>query len=418
MLDRAKRLGMYAFWSSAGFAIAVAIDRLVVCPVLATHLGKETFGAFVWVLGVVNLFGNVAANGFTLKLMRDHASHEPEDARNMLRTALLLSLAVAFVVLGLTAVVSYSLADTVVRLHAAAMYIPLIAQAAIRVGATVLLAEFRIRRRFKAVFCLKVIEAVALLGALLVASSRNLWAIGFVYLLSVLVPFGLGLVWCPAARGRGPWVTLSAARSLMSAWSGGALIGLTEQIQVYASRIVLGALVTADQVAVLYAGTSMGNTFVMPVGMLGMLVLSLLGSKTTFVFGGRIGRYYWLGCIGLGACVGVLSYGIGRWMVGALYPEFASETLRFYHWIAVSNAFVASSMLLRPVAVKYLPIRRINVLSATSAMIHVALLAVMIPAAGARGAAAAMAMSSAVAFLLWSAHYRAMRRELSARESA
>ncbi len=82
---RALRLGRYAFWTAGGALLPLVMDRLIVHPVLSEHLGAGLFGAFLWVLGVVNLVGSVAASGFSTLLMRDFARQTSEAAGRIAR---------------------------------------------------------------------------------------------------------------------------------------------------------------------------------------------------------------------------------------------------------------------------------------------------------------------------------------------
>ena len=87
-----SKLGGYAMWTALGAATPLAIDRLIVHPTLNAHLGPEIFGAFIWVLGVVNLFGSFTADGYSTLLMRDTAQHTKEDADRLFGAALRLTL--------------------------------------------------------------------------------------------------------------------------------------------------------------------------------------------------------------------------------------------------------------------------------------------------------------------------------------
>ena len=94
-----RRMAGYAFWTALGAMLPLALDRLIIHPILNQELGADVFGAFIWVLGIVNLFGNVAANGFVLLLMRDHARQEHAVATRMFRTALILTAILSIIIL-------------------------------------------------------------------------------------------------------------------------------------------------------------------------------------------------------------------------------------------------------------------------------------------------------------------------------
>jgi O-antigen/teichoic acid export membrane protein len=94
----ALRLGRYALWATGGAVLPLVMDRLIVHPVLSKHLGAELFGAFLWVLGIVNLVGSVAAYGFLTLLMRDFARQTTEAAGRMFRTATTLTIGLSLII--------------------------------------------------------------------------------------------------------------------------------------------------------------------------------------------------------------------------------------------------------------------------------------------------------------------------------
>ena len=398
---RARRLGGYAFWTSAGFFLPVAVDRLVICPLLNKHLGPEVFGAFIWVIGIMNLFGSVVANGLAILLMRDLVRQPKESAGQWVRTAMLLSGGLSSVVLIIVSLISHAAADDAVQRHALATYIPLGIYALVRSFELIVITDLRMRRRFVGVFVLRVIECVALLGNLLIVPTQNLWGIGMVYAVSVLLPLPVGMRWTREVFGSRQWWDSRAAKALLMGCFGGAGITFFEQARVYASRTVLGSLSGSAEVAILYAGTSVGNMFVMPVGVLASLVLSLLAGKKTFALPGRRGLTYALLTAGLAVAVGTASFVCGRWLVAILYPQLAPQTLPFYHWIALANGCTTVIAMMRPVAIKYAPMKLVVYLSGFTLVVQLGALAVMVPLAQARGAALSLAGSSLLAALLW-----------------
>ncbi|MBU0618537.1 MAG: hypothetical protein KKI02_12535, partial [Planctomycetes bacterium] len=410
LVTRARRFTGYLFWHSVGLMLPLALDRLIICPVLNEQLGKELFGSFVWVLGIMSLFGNIAANGFAILLMRSLAHSPLDTARLMVRTALLLSGMFSCLILALASFGSYVIADEVVRANALALYIPLAVFALMRSFQLIVLANLRITRRFASLFALKLVEASVLLSILLVAPGKSLPLIGTLYLVSIVLSLPVGVASSRHLIGTGRWWSSQTAKWLITGWFAGALLTVLDQTQVYASRIIVGALSGGAQVAVLYAGTSIGNLFCAPAGILGSLVLSLLAGKKTFVLTGRRGHLYLLFVSGLAVSIGIVSFLVGRVLVGLLYPLLAPETLSFYHWIAVANGCVCVMVLARPVAVKYGTMSSVALLSAITLTLQLGALVVMVPLAQARGAAISFAASSSLAALLWLLYFNRLRR--------
>lgn len=425
LLSRVMRVGGYAAWTTGGVALTLGIDRLVVCPLLNESLGNEVFGAFVWTMGLVNLFGSIGANGFAILLLREMAGHSAEKANSLFCTSLSLGSLCAIVIVAASLAASLPFADAFVRANASPLFVMLGAFAIARGLELIVFANLRIERRFVTIFLLRVVEAAILLINVKLAGGGNLWLIGGVYAASAIVVLPLGLGTCASRLRGGRWWDSGHAKLLMAGWAAGALLTLLEQMNVYASRLVLGAVEGSASVASLYRGTSIGNIFVVPVGLVGGVVLSMLAGKTEFVLKGRTGGQYVAISAACGAGVGLCSLLLGGWVVRRQYGSLADDTLSFYFWIAIANGFTALSLMLRPVAMKYLPLKRLTLVSLLVVLIQFGALAVLVPSAQARGAAMALAGSSAVGSVLWlwcfvwaSRRAEETRREAAAAEEA
>ncbi|MGE3181452.1 MAG: lipopolysaccharide biosynthesis protein [Phycisphaerae bacterium] len=399
--ERAVRISSYAMWITAGFILTLAVERLVLHPYLRAAFGEIQFGAFVWVLGIVNLVGTVAANGFTINLMRDLKRYEDEFAANYIRQAVLLTATFSFFILVASALVAYAIADAAVQENAFALFSTLIVFSTFRGMQQVLFAALRIERKFRTIFLLRVVEGAILLAILIVAGRQSFWGVGLVYVFSVLVPFVLAAVREPAFTMRREWWNGQLARVQLPGWVGGATLALTEQGQLQASRLILGIVTSTTEVTLLYAGTSMGNFFVAPVSIVSGLLFSLIASHQESRLTGRRGVLFLAAVIATGVAIWILSHFLGIWLVEWRYPEDAPTTLEFYPLIAASNGFTAVMILLRPVAIRYLAMRWVTAVSAATVLSQVVLLVWLATTHGARGAAIALLVSSVVGALLW-----------------
>ena len=411
LVARVRRLVGYAFWNAAAFALPLGLDRLVICPALNEHIGVETFGAFVWVVGIVNLFGLATSAGFGNYLMRDLAHRAPEEAKSLLRTVFVASLGMGALVLAASAFGSYWVADEAAQRIAWMLFVPLCTYGVIRCAQEIIIATLRIKRKFSRIFGLKLVEAVVLLAVLIVASSRQLWVVGGIYVASMLFSVLVGAYLIRADIGWGPWWDWRAVRTLSIAWPGLAVSALIDHSVVNSPRIVLGALRDSTAVTELFAGTSMGNLFVLPIGIVGVLVLSLLSSKQDFALAGRRGSLYLAGCLCTAVGVGCASFLIGRMLVVWRYENVSEATLTFYHWIAVANGCAAVIVLMRPVALKYARIRVVAALSVTTLGLELLMLLILVPLAGARGAAISLAISTGVSMTMWLGSFWLLRRQ-------
>ncbi|MCA9242781.1 MAG: hypothetical protein KDA32_02410 [Phycisphaerales bacterium] len=400
-LSRAIKLGGHAFWNTAGFIFSLGMERLLIHPIMKENLGAEAFGAFIWMLGLVNLFGQVAANGFAIVMLRDFTGKSADEQQLMARQSLLMSIWLTTALLIVAAIGAMGFGGEAIRDVRAPLTTMLIVFAVVRSLELVLITLLRIRRQFLVIFGLRVLEGIVLLGNLWASSVGSFWLIGAVYVVSMVAPTAFALWREPLIGTRGPWWQRDAAYGLLMGWVGGAVLTLTEQGQMYAPRLVLGPVAGEAAVTVLYSGVSISNLFVAPVSILGGLVMALLAGNTGYALAGRRHKLYLIAATGSALLVGLVSQFIGMWLVERLYPQEADQTRTFYHWIAISNAFTTLTLLLRPVAIKYLSMRLVNSLSAVSVVLQIGALAILTPMYEARGAAMALAASSAVATCFW-----------------
>ena len=409
--DRLIRLGGYALWTTAGFMLPLVIDRLLILPELNRHLGPDLFGGFVWVLGVLNMFTNIGSAGCAVLLMRQMAAMDRGEAASTTRTAWTLALLLSIAILTLAMLASLPFAPPTVAANVWVMFGPLLAYCIMSGTIQILITVLRIRRRFAFIFALKSIEAGVLLLNLLVAPTKLIWLIGVVYIVSMMLPMIYGMIVTPEFRGRS-WLDRQVVQWLLAGWAGGALISLSESTQRNVARVLVGVLTSDDtQVAVLYAGTSIGNIFVMPVSRLSMLILSLLAGHHAFALKGRKGIQYSIGVAMLMLFVGGSSYFLGGWLVQNRYPDLAEQTLAFYSWIALANAFAAVILMMRPVAIKYAPLWLAAGASVIGALIQIVALLIFIPLYQAEGAALGLSVAAGASSLMWIVTYVFVRRK-------
>lgn len=398
---KALRLGGYAFWTAGGALLPLLMDRLIVHPVLSEHLGAELFGAFLWVLAVVNLVGSAAANGFSTLLMRDFARQTSEAAGRMFRTATTLTIGLSLIIVSFALVLSLVFAEEPVRSNAWPLYLSLGAFAVLRAISLVLIANLRIKRRFKTIFVLGTAEACVLTLNLAIAPTESLWLIGCVYVMSVVLT--VLLCWCVTDEFRSSkgWLDPSWRHWLLMGWGAGALLNVLNTSQLYLSRVVLGVMVEVGEVAILYAGTAMGSLFVIPVTILSSLVLSLLGGRKDVALVGFIRNAYLALALGMGVAVAIIAWFGGRFLVTNRYPDLAPETLELYHWIAIGNGFMAVIILLRPLVVKYGKLTQMVAAAGAALVAQIVALLVLVPIAKAEGAAIGQMVAAGVGAALW-----------------
>lgn len=409
---RLRRWSGYAAWSAAATALPIALDRLVIAPVLNRALPEESFGAFIWVLGIMTMVSTAGGAGFSNLLMRELARREPDDARTLFRTVVTICAVTSALFVGGAAALSYFGAVDAVRRHAPELCGVLAIYGWAGVLQWLPTAHLRVRRRFDVFFWLRAMQAGILALALFAARGAGLMTVCVIYAASQIAPAALNFYLVRADVGRGSWYVGAVARTVWIMWPGLALSAVIESSLVYAPRIVLG-MVNADihAVTILFIATSIGSIFTMPVSIFGSIVLAALAGHRDFALAGRKGWAYLAFCLGVGAAMGVASDVIGRPVIRMLYPDDAAAALGFYHWVALANAAGAGVVLVRPVVLRYARVRHVALLSVGTLAVQLAFLFVFVPLWGCVGAAQALTISGGLGMLMWGWCYVGLLRD-------
>lgn len=409
MRSRVMRLGGYTAWTVAALAMPLVLDRIVACPILRQRLGEAPFGSFVWVRSLAYMFGNIIANGFSIPFLRDLVHQSEAEVRIRMRTALLLTSVLTCVVMCLVSVVACYVGGPFVWRNAEALFIPFIGFALARSLDLVITVRLRVQRRVRQIFVLRTIEGVVLSAAAIFIPTRDILIIAAIYFSSTFIPMLLtGFFNRDVLAGGRGW-DLDCAKSLLKQAPAGSLMVAIDSAQVYLPIILLGAMAGKNAVPAFYAA-GVGYAFLTPITHLGQAVLSLISGKKSFDLHGRRGRQYLGTTLALALAVGLTSYVVGRWLVVFLYPLDAPATLKFYHWIAVANGCASVRALMRPIGLKFAPLKSVVRLSWITLAAQVAALVTLIPLWQAAGAAVALAISSAIGMLIWLTIFEQFRR--------
>jgi hypothetical protein len=252
---------------------------------------------------------------------------------------------------------------------------------------------------------MQAIESAVLCANLLVAPSRSLWLVGFIYVASMVATLPFAAWKVDDIQVKASWWDGPTARLLVAGWLPGALINVFNTSQIYLSRLAVGVFADTTEVAVLYAGIAISSIFVMPVTILAQLVLSLLGGTNRFVLPYPRALVYYVGVLTFSIVVSLASWLAGRWLIELLYPDVAARTMTFYHWIAISNGCASLMMMLRSVAIKYAPLGKTTFWTGIVLVVQIAALLVLVPRMQSAGAAVAVALSALVSAVIWSVYF-------------
>lgn len=404
------RLGGYTAWTVAALAMPLVLDRLVACPILRSRLGKDPFGALIWVRSLAYMFGNNVANGFTIPFLRDLVKQSDEEVRIRMRTALLLTAVITCAVMCVVNVVACYFGGPFVWRHAEVLFLPFAGFALARSMELVITVRLRVQRRVRQIFILRTIEGVLLSGAAVFIPTRDILLIAMIYFASTLIPMLVSGYFNRDVLGPGRGWDRRKAQELLKEAPAGILMVAIDNAQVYLPIILLGAIAGNNAVPAFYAA-GVGYAFLTPVTHLGQAVLSLIAGKKSFDLHGRRGRLYLGATLGLAVAVGLTSFVIGRWFILYLYPLDAPETLRFYHWVAIANGCASVRSMMRPIGLKFAPLKSVVRLSWITLTAQVVALVAFIPRWEAAGAAGALAISSGVGMVIWLTIFEQFRHQ-------
>ena len=405
-----KKIYGYAAWVAVAGVLPLFVDRLFVHPMLNEALGRDKFGQFIWVLGVIGLFGSCTTVGFSTLLMRDYVNYGILERNKLVRTSISLGAPLTAIIVSLGLVAAIYIPGTVITSGDVSLFVPLGCVAMMRTVSELLVTDLRIGRQFKSIFKLRLAEAGILCLNFFVIPYESYWLIGSVYLISASCAcFFVGR----ANKGliNAPWFDRSSAGWLLGGWYAGATINIFSAGTVYISRIVTGVYVDSGEVAVLYAGLAIANIFVLPISVLSGLVLSLLGGEKNFVFSGKSSFLYLVMAVLTGGLSGLAAAFGGPLLLRYLYPDFSHETMRFYPLLAAAAGFQCLVLCLKPVIVKYAPLSRTTILAGFTFALMVCALLLTVPGQGAHGAARASLIATGTSASIWAAYFLWLTRQ-------
>jgi len=406
-------------WTVGAVVVSLGVDRLFVSPLLAHRIGKAAFDAFQFVRDFTTLFSNIAGSGFRLHFLRNLVRMDADDKRQAVRSAAVLIsgiTCIAFPVAAL-AVAAFAMRDQFRSGNDAdswALFLPFGVYGLARAMEFVISVNLRVRRKFYKLFLLRLAEGAALVSLVLLLPSVSLAVVGWMYAASMVLPLLLSLVFNRDIVAWGSFVDGASLRGLATAAPPGAILAGLESAQTLLPRLFLFSLATGDgRLTALFAGMSIVNLFISPAGFMSQLVLSLLAGKREFDLTARQGRLYLTVILASAAFATLIAYVAGRITLPWIWsrePQIVAESIGFFHWLALAIGCLAVRDMLKPFAVKFLPMRMVIAFSAIPLIVQVIALVLLIPRYQGTGAAVALAISSLIAMLSWIAAFEYLRR--------
>lgn len=403
------RFGRYVFWAGLDQFAAQGFPRLVIFPLLAAHLGGSAFGSFVIALSLIQIIGNSPSNGLIAHVIRDAAKLGPAQLALLLRTTLMLCLALIGPVGIALALASSSIAGWYDQNQDLAVVLPGLVLFLVLANLTeTLLSVQRVNRAFHLIAAVHGVQA---LGICLALPCVWYWGISGISI-GYLVGGGGALVTSVIVShkffrsGGEQLLSATMAKSALATWlpfSASSFITLSAG---YLDRVLLGYWWTPADVAPFFAAVSTAAIFGVPSAFLGNLILSLLGRVKSYRRFTRTFYVSYLAGIGLFS-VATLGIGIilGRFILGVLYPKYVADASELWPLAITAFTLLIFQNLTRPFVCKFLAPRWLPVLAGVGLVARVLPLLLLVPTGGARGAVWALLIGCGITACLWVVTY-------------
>jgi O-antigen/teichoic acid export membrane protein len=378
----------YTFWVFTEQAAYLAVPRLLLFPIAALLIGKQSFGVFSYALSITLILGMQPQMGLSTGLLRHLSEYGEAQRAQFLGTAMKMCHPVMFTIIavGLVASIFAGLMH-IAEWQMLNCLIPLLILLYSENQFLLILTETRFLRQFRqrAIWVtwrsvLGVIGGV--IGALIGGAVGLSW--GFMIGNSVLYIF---------LRTRyKPWFqtpySKEMAAVLKASWLQITIAGVLTVSIPHINRIVLGSYHSYDAVADFVAATTVIFLYLAPTYCFGGLILSMLSRYSSVTQLSRRGKNYFLAIMLFGVFVlPVLMYVTGPAITRFMFPQFGEESvnlLTILVWIMPSETITA---LTRPFIYKFAPIKIIPIINTLSFLVILVLAFLLIPKYASRGAA-------------------------------
>lgn len=405
-MSRLLRFGRYVTWSALDQFIELGLPRLALYPILLEMLGKDAFGSFVLAMSLVRMVGLAPCTGLSAYVIREGAHHEGDEFHLLMRTVIVLGLALV-VPIGLIFALGAPLfaagwGDPLIGVVLPGLAVFLLSTNLVHTAT----AAYRYRRQFG-----KMAALHAVLGLLqFLAIPFLLWAgassLGWAYAIAGVIGTTVMVVAQRRELLRLPVWTPTHVRGALRVWWPVSLSAALYLSAGYLDRVMIGWWWRESEVAVFFAAAATARLLTVPVGQLSILVFSLLGRyQNSSCFSRRFYVGYLAAACGGAVILHLIGAPIGRWMIGLLYHKVATEASSLWGWTLAAAAVLVVQLSVRPFVNKFLPPRALPWLAASSAAFRLIPLLLLVPSRGALGAAQAMFAGGVFMSLSWASVY-------------
>lgn len=400
--DYIKRYFGYMFWAGCETLIAGGVPKLVIFPLVAYILGKEQFGIFLYALGLVMIIGYAPSKGLSAGLIRNMVGFASEAKERLISTSVkMLRIAMLAIVsiylLVVVALYFIGLIDYRVAWCMALLLLLLYSWNLFEIQMT----RYRVERRFAfrtgwyailVGFMFLIVPGAILGGVLGVAIGYGL---SYTIVLIVL-SFKQGYLFKRLDYNREQGKLLKTIWFHMTVAD---ILGLSSR---YIYRIILGSFHGYSEVSILFGATNIIELCMAPIGMLGMLLLSMLGGFERLKDVGNIQRYTVLVSVFLLVAGATVMVSVaGPLILSIMFPEFAGESSKILNSIILVIPFSAIVLFSRPFIVKFGPVKFIPALNFITLAANLTPALLFIPKSGIKGAVISYNIGYGLSAVVW-----------------
>lgn len=404
-LAHGRRLFGHFFWFVTGLVADRALPQLILFPLCMHLMGPDSFGRFIFALGVVSLVGLSPSKGLNNAILRNYAGVRQARRPLLLRTAFTMVIGVVVAISLAALVVCLGMRIASAEDSAAGLWIMILV---IAMGArnivTVGMVDLGVTRQFAqralwqsagSVLAFLALPAIFLVGD---------WGMPLGFAMGHVIALACLLVARQRTFLRRPLFDKGIAKRVTMMW---VMLFASSFFFIsgrYVHRTVLGAFQEGsyEAVSAFFAAAAVLNLFMMPLSITGVFGFQLLSAHASLErFSLRFVRRYAAAAIAGCVCF----YGVTRWLapwpLRLLYPNVAAEALAPMSIMLPGMAITVLMHASRPFVLKFSRWRTLLLIGITSFLVHVGGALLLIPRWGITGAAWAYCIGSTVVALAW-----------------
>lgn len=391
------------FWYATGFGLHLALPQLVLFPLCLHFMGADSFGKFIYAVGIVSMVGLAPTKGLTDTFLRNIAGIADQRRSLFLHTtftlaACLVGSILLLVILTCLFINFFSQRGGDVVFWIAIIALAFAAQNMIDVG----IVDLRFKRQFKvAAFWQSIGSALAFLALPALFLIGN-WGVPIGFSTGHILAFVLLL----AVRGNNfvgrPYFDKAMAKRIGATWFVLSVSVLFLLSSHYIHRTMLGLCASYKMVSVFFAASATLAICIMPIGLLGLFGIPILSAHNSIErFSPRFCRLYSVATVVGGALFYALVILVARWPLYLLYPAVAHSATKLIPLMGVGISMTVLVHAVRPFVIKFASSRTLLLIGIVSLISHCGSAIILVPKWGLRGAAWAYCIGNSIVALNW-----------------